>query len=403
MLARLAPSPRLVLRVLDAPDRDLPVEIPLRDESLVIGRASNGPRSISIRDPRLSRWHLSVTREGRSARVRDASTNGTFVMREGARARRVRYEAMIGDGDVLRAGDTFLLLREVPDAEGDVEIEGLIGRAPRMVALRAAVDALAASRSSVLLTGESGTGTSAIARALHARSGRIGAFVAMRGSALAGPASVAARIEQARGGTLFLSDVDEVPAAAQVTLVHDSTREACMRVDVRLIAASHRDLSRAIADGRLRSDLHALLAERTLVAPPLRDRREDVLPILRHALGADAPPLAPSLVEALLTHDWRFHVRELLTVATELRVRGAGATSLELDLVAARLDAPHAATPSVGPASGVRSKLGAPSREDVERVWREADGNVSEVARRMRRSRRQVRRYLEQYGITPVR
>ncbi|AKF10314.1 sigma-54-dependent Fis family transcriptional regulator [Sandaracinus amylolyticus] len=396
-------SPRLVLRVLDAPDRDLPVELPLRDEPLVIGRATNGGRSISIRDPRLSRWHLSVMRDGRGARVRDASTNGTFVLRQGARARRVRYEAVIADGDVLRVGDTFLLLREAPSTDDDVAIDGVLGRAPRIVALRAAVDALAASRSSVLVTGESGTGKSTVARALHARSGRAGAFVAMRGSAVMAPSVVTALIEQARGGTLFLSDVDELPSAVQSTLVHDSTRLACISVDVRLVAASHRDLGRAIADGRLRSDLHAQLSERTLATPPLRARREDILPILRHALGADAPPLAPSLVEALLAHDWPFHVRELLTVATELRVRGVGATCLELDLVAARLDAPHAATPSIGPASGVRSKLGAPSREDVERAWREADGNVSEVARRMRRSRRQVRRYLEQYGITPVR
>ena len=115
-----------------------------------------------------------------------------------------------------------------------------------------------------------------------------------------------------------------------------------------MIAATNRNLPGEVRAGKLRGDLYARLSEIVIRLPPLRERREDILLLLSHFLGA-GPPLQPALAESLLLYDWPWNVRELSKVATELRVRGAKLPQLTLDLVESRLR-PRTTAGSIAPA-----------------------------------------------------
>ncbi|HVX05375.1 MAG TPA: sigma-54 dependent transcriptional regulator [Rhodanobacteraceae bacterium] len=196
----------------------------------------------------------------------------------------------------------------------------------------------------VLVLGESGTGKELVARALHQLSGRTGKFVAVncgaispellssqlfgheRGAFTGAIQSHAGFFEQARGGTLFLDEITEMSCALQVYLLrvietHALTRVGGSRefaVDVRVIAASNRDLPQAVAAGELRADLYFRLLEFPLTLPPLRERREDIPLLAQHFLGqlneryGTAKQFAPDALEKLASRAWPGNVRELL-------------------------------------------------------------------------------------------
>jgi DNA-binding NtrC family response regulator len=175
-------------------------------------------------------------------------------------------------------------------------------------------------------------------------------------------------------------------------------------VEVRLVAATNRDLLAEVDADRFRGDLYARLAGYLVHTLPLRERREDILPLLMRFLGEDAPPPSPDLVEALLLHPFRFNVRELKEIATQLRIDGAGLSELPLSLIEHRLERPSAQPPApAGPPKREPAppKPAPPSREEVEALLAEHGGNISRVARALGRSRRQVYRYLDQWGLSP--
>jgi transcriptional regulator with GAF, ATPase, and Fis domain len=195
----------------------------------------------------------------------------------------------------------------------------------------------------VLVTGESGTGKEMVARALHTRSGRRGSFVAVNCAAL--PADLLeselfghvrgaftgavrdrpGRFEVADHGTLFLDEIGDMPPALQAKLLRVLQDHAFERVgdsrtrtvDVRVIAATHVDLSRAVAEGRFREDLFYRLRVVPIHIPPLRERREDLTYLISHLLQrigsrrGRALRLAPAALEALVAADWPGNVREL--------------------------------------------------------------------------------------------
>jgi DNA-binding NtrC family response regulator len=430
-----ARAPRIVLRILRSPDRELPAEVPLATVPLAIGRAPSAERSLAIRDPRLSRTHAIILLAGDQVVVRDSSTNGSFV--EGERV----TERALADGDLLRAGDSFFLVRTLPDEPRDAPIASLVGRAPAIAALRAGIALVARSPANVLVVGESGTGKELVARAIHEASGRRGRFVAVNCGAIpdalaesqlfghTAGAFTGARdahtgfFRQAHEGTLFLDEIGEMSPVSQAKLlcvledraVQQLGADRPITVDVRVVSATNKTLQREARAGRFRGDLFARISDLTLTTPPLRDRREDVLPILERALGAHHPELAPDLVDALLAYDWPFNVRELAKVGAELALKGAGAARLELAMVAARLRLDESddddttvdrrgrgasSRPpgkSAEPIPGPRAAR--PSNEEIEAAHRATNGNVSQIARVLGRSRRQVRRYLESLGL----
>jgi two-component system nitrogen regulation response regulator GlnG len=228
----------------------------------------------------------------------------------------------------------------------------LIGSAPAMKELFRVIGRLAGTELTVLLVGESGTGKERIARALHETSPRAGGpFVALNVAAI--PADLleselfgheqgafsgadrarAGYFEQAAGGTLFLDEIGDMPAALQTRLLrvlaegdfHRLGGREVRRADVRLIAATHHDLRRAVEQGRFREDLFHRLDVVELRVPPLRERRDDIASLLDHYLDAAAAEMgvAPKRPDAdararLAAHDWPGNVRELVNLCRRL-------------------------------------------------------------------------------------
>jgi DNA-binding NtrC family response regulator len=249
--------------------------------------------------------------------------------------------------------------REIP-AEG--EFGGMIGRTMRMQALFENIRRVAPLEVGVLVHGESGTGKELVARALHQVSGRAGQFVAVncgaispellssqlfgheRGSFTGATQLHTGYFEQARGGTLFLDEITEMPRTLQVYLLrvietHNLTRVGGSReipVDVRVIAASNRDLQHAVAEGDLRSDLYFRLLEFPLSIPPLRERREDVPLLAQQFLDqlneryGTSKRLSAHAMCALIKRTWPGNVRELLHTVRRQYIMAGEAGTLDI-------------------------------------------------------------------------
>ncbi len=234
-------------------------------------------------------------------------------------------------------------LPDEPEPVGDAD--ALVGDTPAMRNLFRAIGRLAQAPLSVLVTGETGTGKELVARALHRESPRARApFVALNTAAIpaelleselfgheAGAFTGAAkrhvgRFEQADGGTLFLDEIGDMPLSLQTRLLRVLAEgeffrvggRELIRVDVRVVAATHQDLEARVREGAFRADLLHRLNVVRLQLPPLRERREDI-PVLAerfmHAAAEkfDAPPkrLGKPAMDLLLAHDWPGNVREL--------------------------------------------------------------------------------------------
>src|SRR5690606_14323089 len=229
-----------------------------------------------IRDPRVSRRHATLRRtKSGGLRLEDTSTNGTFV--NGVRVREV---VDLEDGDLLRVGDSFLVVRWAPASMSDADVPSLLGRHPAMRELRRTIASVAPTDAKVLIVGESGTGKELVARAIHERSGRQGPFVAVNCGAIAeslaesqlfGHAAGAFTgaqgahegfLRAANGGTLFLDEIGELSMVLQPKLLRALEehkvvpvgRTEPVDVDVRLVAATNRDLLSDVDEGRFRGD-----------------------------------------------------------------------------------------------------------------------------------------------------
>ena len=296
---------------------------------------------------------------------------------------------------------------------------------PAVLGLLETVDRVAVRDVSVLVTGESGTGKELIARRIHTRSPRAGGpFVAVNCAAL--PETLAeselfghergaftgadrqrrGRFEEASGGSLFLDEVGELSAALQAKLLRVLEERVVRRlgggedlpVDVRLIAATNRDLAGAAAPGGFRQDLYFRLAVVPVTLPPLRERPGDVALLASHLVGqlaarhrVAAAPLEAEALAALERHDWPGNVRELRNVLERALVVRGGAPIRVQDLALA----------PGGPAAGGAVPLDrdAREREAVLEALRRADGNREEAARLLGVSVRTLYYRLRRYGI----
>jgi transcriptional regulator with GAF, ATPase, and Fis domain len=321
--------------------------------------------------------------------------------------------------------------RDADEAGAPAAAEGAAGApigvsAPWRAALKI-VEASAPAGSTVLITGESGTGKEEIASYLHRRSARAaGPFVAVNCGAIAESlaeselfghekgaftGSVSARtgsIEAADGGTLFLDEVGELPPAIQVKLLRVvQERVFCRvgstvprRVDVRFVAATHRDLEADVRSGRFREDLFYRLAVIRVRVPALRERPEDVEPLAgvllaraALALGRRDVGISDDALAALRGWRWPGNVRELANVLERaLVLRPPGETGpLSADEVAASLEeAPRAAAPSASPlsaAASLASKVDALERAEIESALRRARGVKARAAQALGLSR----------------
>ena len=354
-----------VLAVTHGPDRGLRLTIdgarPLR---ALIGHSS--ACELRLSDLRTSRRHASVDLTRKGLRVTDlASKNGTMV----GEVRVV--EALLSGGEVIRVGDTLI---QVERAESKDEalltparrFGSVIGASPEMRRLFPLCEQLAATRAPILLEGETGTGKERMAEALHEASARAnGPFVvfdctSMSGNIMAemlcGHAAEGApgrsTIEEADGGTLFIDEIGDLDPLVQPRLVRLIERgeaqpvgtDRTVRVDVRIVASTGRNLDHEVQAGRFREDLFALLAPGRIELPPLRDRGGDIGVLTRHfwrVLGGEGRPLPPGLVERFSDYSWPGNVTELAAAVT----RALAAGDVVLDDVGGR--------PSSVPEAGV--------------------------------------------------
>ncbi len=253
-------------------------------------------------------------------------------------------------------------------AAGAAAIPGILGQAPAMQEVFRAIGRLSRSSLSVLVTGESGTGKELVARALHQHSPRAGApFIALNTSAIASElleselfghekgaftgadAMRRGRFEQADGGTLFLDEIGDMSAALQTRLLRVLAEgefyrvggNAPIRVDVRVIAATHQDLDARVKQGRFREDLLHRLNVIRIRVPSLRERRGDIPELLAHylalaarELGAERKSLAAGARTRLAAFDWPGNVRQLVNAARRLTVTAPGREIREEDIPA---------------------------------------------------------------------
>ncbi len=246
------------------------------------------------------------------------------------------------------------------------QIPTLIGKAPAMQEVFRSIGRLARTSMTVLITGESGTGKELVARALHQHSPRAGKpFVALNTSAIASELLESelfghergaftgaesrriGRFEQADGGTLFLDEIGDMSPALQTRLLRVLAEseffrvggQASIKVDVRVIAATNQDLARAVKEHRFREDLFHRLNVIRINSPPLRQRRQDIPPLLEHyladaanELGATAKTINPEAMQILQAYDWPGNVRQLVNATRRLTVIAPGGVISALDI-----------------------------------------------------------------------
>jgi two-component system response regulator GlrR len=330
--------PALRLRVTDGPDAGK--TFASRNERIVLGTHESA--DLVLADPAVSRFHCEIALVGERVRIRDlGSRNGTLVDSVSI------IEAHLHVGAVIAIGATKLVFAvdqatvQVPLSSGD-RLGRLVGRSLAMRSVFARLERAAASDSTVLLEGETGTGKEAAAEEIHAASSRRGKpFVVVdcgaiplelmeselfghdKGAFTGAHAERQGAFAAAHGGTLFLDEIGELAPTLQPKLLRALERReikplgrtAYQVVDVRVIAATHRDLRAEVNAKRFRADLFYRLAVVDVHLPALRERPEDLPLLVDHLLAAFGAAAArvktPELLAQLATHSWPGNVREL--------------------------------------------------------------------------------------------
>jgi DNA-binding NtrC family response regulator len=373
--------------------------------------------------------HAELSLQGNQAVLSDlgsgASTrvNGIFL----------REPRLLEDGDVLRLGDTLLVYaRRDPAPEAGDQPPALdtdlTGATPSIEAVRRSIEAVAPHQRTVVVAGETGTGKEIVARMLHQRSQRTGPFVAVncggftegllaselfghvRGAFTGAVTDHQGLLRATRGGTLLLDEASDIPMALQATLLRcletwqvrpvGSTRDVA--IDVRVIAATNRELVTLVQRGLFRADLYARLAQWIIRISPLRDRRGDI-PALIHALlgrlDAGSRELTPDLEEALLVHPWPLNVRGLSNVLSVALIacRPGDQLGLVPEVITALQDnRTESARSSPGPTPAEFDPAG------LEALLHRFGGRVAEMARHVGVSRPKMYRLLWAANLDPA-
>jgi transcriptional regulator with GAF, ATPase, and Fis domain len=323
------------LEVVAGPDAGMSVIV--ATPRIVVGRSG---ADLVLNDRKVSALHLEIRLEQDGYRLRDlGSTNGTFLW--GLRV----VEAFIGPGTTFAIGESAVRFVPLEDSVvlplwGEARYCGLIGGSVPMRRMYDAIDRVAATDLTVLITGETGSGKELVAEALHERSARAaGPFVVLDCGAVPpqlfedelfgheeGAFTDASRtkigvFEAADGGTLFLDEIGELPLDMQPKLLRAVETRRVRRVggertincDVRLVAATNRDLAAEVNRRSFRSDLYFRVAVAPIQVPSLRERPDDIEPLVEHFLAELGPagPLPEGFLEWARCHAWPGNVREL--------------------------------------------------------------------------------------------
>jgi DNA-binding NtrC family response regulator len=444
---------RVMLRVADGPDQG--AQIQAARARLTIGRSA--VNDLVLTDTSISGLHAELMVGPGGVLLRDlGSTNGSFI--HGVRVK----EAWIEPGMTMLLGKTAIAF--LGEDEVTVPLSGrdhfgaMLGSSPAMREVYAVLERVADTDMSVLVGGETGSGKELVARALHDESPRHkGPFVVLdcgalprelaeaailghkKGSFTGAMTDRAGCFEEAHGGTLFLDEIGELPLDLQPKLLRVLDRREVQRigestvrkVDVRIVAATHRDLKTMVSSGAFREDLYFRLSVMSVELPPLRDRGDDILVLAEKFIadtarrmadrhnGKHAPALGPAARQALLRHPWPGNVRELKNSIERATYLAAPGIIEPGDLHLGRTAAPArtadpAPTTSSGPGLELSTLFGIPFKEakqalldDFEtryftHLLEAHDGNLSRASAEAGITRYYLRELLKRLGLHRV-
>jgi two-component system NtrC family response regulator len=306
--------------------------------------------------------------------------------------------------------------------------EEIVGASAPMRDVQKTIGLLADSDATVLIMGETGTGKEVVARAIHRHGKRArGPFVAVNCAAIPGEllesllfghergaftGAVGGRrgaFREADGGTIFLDEIGDMPLAMQAKLLRVVQERVVaplgggqVPIDVRIVAATHRDLATAVKEGRFREDLFYRLGVVPVPIPPLRERLADIVPLAEHFLalacrGRAARRLSPEAAARLIAHPWPGNVRELRNAMERAAVLGRQGvlTAADFDFLAERADA-EAAVASAGDLPDAVARL---ERAMIRRAFAATGGNRSAAAELLNINRQLLYAKMRRYGL----
>jgi DNA-binding NtrC family response regulator len=399
------------------------------DTELAIGTAPGN--QLVVTDPTVSRHHAVISATGSGFQLRDlGSTNGTCLAGYRVDSAYVESGALIQIGETTVRFDALEERVSHPLSEGD-RFGDVLGQSPPMRRIFGILERVVASDTTILLDGETGTGKGAIAETIHRLSGRAsGPFMVIdcgaippnlieselfgheRGAFTGAEDRRIGAFEAANGGTIFLDEIGELGADLQPKLLRVLEGRQVRRigsvapipVDVRVIAATNRDLRHEVNSGAFRTDLFYRLNVMRVTVPPLRERREDIPMLVAHfyrqlARSADAAPPA-ELIMRLMRQPWAGNVRELRSAVERAVLLGEAAategmgappprigdnTWPEMDFTVSFRDAKESA-------------IGCWTRIYVRELVDRFGGNLSRAARAVSMDRNHLRDLLNKYA-----
>jgi transcriptional regulator with GAF, ATPase, and Fis domain len=402
----------------------------------VLSVGKSRENDLVLDDNGVSRQHATIERTDAGLVIRDqGSTNGVTI--GGARVR----EAIVGPGTIVGLGDAQLLVGVetrgvvIPPSANE-RFGSVVGSSPAMRGIFGILERIAPTTASVLLTGETGTGKDALARSICAMSPRAAKpFVVVdcgavtptlieselfgheRGAFTGAVSARAGAFERGNGGTIFLDEIGELALELQPKLLRVlEAREFLpvgatkpQRTDVRVVAATTRDLEAEVGAGRFRGDLFFRLAVVTIRVPPLRERREELAEISRALLASfdpNPPSVSAATLAALSSHQWPGNVRELRNVLERAlhMTRAMGASELILEGFPPRPRAEDAAMQFVFDDTGTYRETKAAFEARFERAYvtwlleRNA-GNFAAAARFAQMDRSYLMALARKHGI----
>lgn len=439
--ASVAPWARI--RIVSPPEATMTLE--LRDaQSRVLGRGPTEDGAVKIPHRTVSRSHVSLafdppTRTWTASDL--GSRNGTWV--DGVKLGRT--PVVVADGSVVRIGDVLAVFEWVTGGLSDSDVvrrDAIFGDSARAIALRADIERIGPDPASVLVIGDTGTGKELSASELHRLSGRPGPLVTFncaelsatvvesqlfgheKGAFTGATTAHPGLFRSAHGGTLFLDEVGEIPLGLQAKLLRVlQTGEVLplggtkrTRVDVRIVAATNRNLNDEVVRGSFRRDLYARLAIHELRVPSIRRRCSDILgwlDILGAAWAAlrDRPTpqftFSADAAELLVRAPWEDNLRGLDRLVHVIAPMAAGGPIVPEQLPAWVMESHRpASTVAPGPAPAPSKVAGAatrppiPSREELLAALEANAWVIQAVARHYARDRRQIYRWMDNHSIS---
>ncbi|MBX5480558.1 MAG: sigma 54-dependent Fis family transcriptional regulator [Myxococcaceae bacterium] len=392
---------------------------------------------VLVEDRTVSRHHFEIQYTERGYLLVDLnSTNGTFL--DGRRIERAYMTA----GSQIRAGSSTITFSPIdeevtvePDAEG--QLGGMVGQSVKMRQIFGLIRKIAPMDVSVVIQGETGTGKELVARAIHENSPRRkGPLVVLdcgaippnlieselfgheKGAFTGAVSSRPGAFERANGGTIFLDELGELRLDLQPKLLRVLENREVRRVggndvvevDVRVIAATNRDLVKEIQAGNFREDLYFRLSVINIQLPPLRQRRDDIPLIVRRALSDPdvinkhgRKRLSPEATSMLMQYSWPGNVRELMNVISHVLTFSEGEV-IDVHHLPARVQGQQKDTPvpfneHLSFKDAKEQLLETFEREYITSVLKRCEGNISRAARESGLHRKSIERLVKKYQL----